>query len=745
MFKRDIRFRDLLFAAIVLLLIFLSFLSYKRIENLNQSAAWVKNSNEIKSLLNKTYLDIVISETRQRGYLLTKDATFLTNWSQRQQNIVTNIRSLDSLTQDNEQQNINIRQLDSLVHKRILFLNELIAIDDKEKLTTLRLIPFIYKSRLLMDEIRKVNNAIEVEEENKLQTRTAEQERLSAITPIYILFFSLFAIVMVALAYARLREETNLRFIAEDSELAIRKAQQQLLESETKFRLLADNMPQIIWTADSLGNITYINKTFFKFTGITPGSFKDYSSGWLNIIHESERQSSIDRWQQSLISGEDFMMEHRLRDAKGNYRWQLTRIIAQKTEDDFIAMWIGSSTNIEDQKNLSKKLEEKVHQRTVELKSLNAELSMQNTIFNHAEENALMGSYAWDLKTNNIKYSDNLFRIFGYEPGEFTPSFEKFVSFIHPDDREQVIKDGTKTYETRQLSQHIYRVITKQGELKYCRSTGNFLGSDDHAILVGSVQDISNDILLSEKLREKNDELERSNNELASFNYIASHDLQEPLRKIQTFANMILEKDKATLTAASLENFLRITNAAKRMQNLINALISYAQADARNMPAENVDLNVILKDALENLSEISKEKKALISFGKLPVIPAIALQMEQVFVNLISNAIKYSKKDVSPVIDIQAQLLANTEVPEDDNPLAVKCWKITIKDNGIGFDQQHAEKIFEVFQRLHGKQEYTGTGIGLAICKKIILNHKGIIKANSRLGEGTTFAIFLPA
>jgi PAS domain S-box-containing protein len=237
-------------------------------------------------------------------------------------------------------------------------------------------------------------------------------------------------------------------------------------------------------------------------------------------------------------------------------------------------------------------------------------------------------------------------------------------------------------------------------------------------------------------LEEKNIELERKNKELESFNYIASHDLQEPLRKIQLFYSRILEKDKQNLSESSLEYFTSISSAADRMQNLIEALLSYSTTDFTGMVFEKTDLDKILTEVTSDLGELIESKKAVIQSDGLPKLSVIPFQFRQLLSNLISNGIKYSKKDIPPIIKI-------TATPSEDTT-GKKFWEIAIADNGIGFEQQYEHKIFELFQRLHGKNEFVGTGIGLAICKKIIENHKGRIEVKTQPGIGSVFTIFIP-
>ncbi len=236
-------------------------------------------------------------------------------------------------------------------------------------------------------------------------------------------------------------------------------------------------------------------------------------------------------------------------------------------------------------------------------------------------------------------------------------------------------------------------------------------------------------------LADKNAELERNNKELESFNYIASHDLQEPLRKIQLFCSRIWDKDQKNLSPTSLEYFESVNKAADRMQNLIDALLSYSMVNNSETKPERTDLNSLVTEAMADLDDIINAKNAVIEFNSLPKVYVIPVQFRQLITNLISNGIKYGKKDVTPVIKITSE---KVEVN------ATSYWRISVADNGIGFEKQYEHKIFELFQRLHGKTEYVGTGIGLAICKKIVQNHNGFITVDSSVGVGSTFHVHIP-
>ena len=248
------------------------------------------------------------------------------------------------------------------------------------------------------------------------------------------------------------------------------------------------------------------------------------------------------------------------------------------------------------------------------------------------------------------------------------------------------------------------------------------------------------------ELEQKNIELAQNNTELTSFTYIASHDLQEPLRKIQTFCNLISAGSNEELPAVTRDYFQRILRASTRMQNLISSLLNYSRMNSRGMDFEKTDLNNVLDDASNNIRELLEESQTVIEHEPLPVIPCVPMQINQLFTNLIINSIKYKTAGTPPLIQISARPALPDEIKSPDTlSNETNYWKIIFSDNGIGFEQQYADRIFELFQRLHSRFEYEGTGIGLAICKKIVQNHKGFIYADGKPGLGATFVIYLPS
>lgn len=249
---------------------------------------------------------------------------------------------------------------------------------------------------------------------------------------------------------------------------------------------------------------------------------------------------------------------------------------------------------------------------------------------------------------------------------------------------------------------------------------------------------------LNQSLELKNQLLERSNKELSAFSYIASHDLQEPLRKIKTFVNLIAEKEAEGLQPRQRELLDRVMVSANNMQRLIEDLLSYSRTHNSSDQFQRIDLNELLQSYKEELLNTLQKSSVTVTSDPLPVISGIRFQLHQLFDNLIGNSIKYAKAGVPVQVSITARRVPGIEIVQYGGSYGTTYHLLQFSDNGIGFEQKYAERIFEPFQRLHGKNEYSGTGIGLAICKKIVQNHGGVIFAQSEPGAGARFYVAFP-
>ena len=248
---------------------------------------------------------------------------------------------------------------------------------------------------------------------------------------------------------------------------------------------------------------------------------------------------------------------------------------------------------------------------------------------------------------------------------------------------------------------------------------------------------------LNEQLVANNESLKQMNEELDQFAYMASHDLQEPLRKIQVFSDKILRNNN--FDPDSEKYFGKIINSSKRMQHLINNLLDFSRHTVSSNDFKKTSLNELVKNVLTELEVEIEKSNARINYENLPVVSAVPGLMQQLFYNLFSNAIKFRKPAVDLVIDVKAEKMNPIDIPKFIKYGQGKnYYKITMQDNGIGFDDKYAEDIFRVFKRLHSYQEFEGTGVGLSICKKIVEKHNGFIKAESKIDTGSTFIIGLP-
>lgn len=367
------------------------------------------------------------------------------------------------------------------------------------------------------------------------------------------------------------------------------------LTAQERFKTLADNLPKIVWEADAHGRTIFTNKYFNEYTGISDDEIRE--NGWYPLIHEDDVEENKRIWLDALQEGKAFEFEHRVRRYDGEYRWHLSRVKPIAGEKGEVLSWIGSDTDIHDQKMVAEELERRVQQRTQELV-------------------------------------------------------------------------------------------------------------------------------------EANEELIRSNNDLEQFAYVASHDLKEPIRMISSYAMLLGRRYQGHLDSDADEYLKYITDGASRMQSLINDLLDYSRIGQTEKSMEIVDIQDVIEQAKSMLHEKIEIHGAQIICENLPErIPGIESHLIQLFQNLIGNAIKF-RSEKTPMIIIGAEQYSDH-------------YSFYVQDNGIGFDNKYADRIFVIFQRLHTREKYAGTGIGLAICKKIVEMHGGRIEAASEVDQGTTFRFTL--
>ncbi|MGQ7947694.1 PAS domain S-box protein [Flavobacterium sp. WC2509] len=530
--------------------------------------------------------------------------------------------------------------------------------------------------------------------------------------------------------------------------------QQELQESEQKFRLLASSIPQHIWTSDTEGNLNYFNESVYEYSGLTPEQID--KDGWMQIVHPEDIDENREKWKISIETGKDFLFEHRFRRFDGEYRWQLSRATPQIDENGKIQMWVGTSTDIQEQKRFTSELEKQVKERTKELSIINESLEKSEERYHLMVE---------EIQDYAILYLDNIGivenwnlgaqKIKGYKAEEIIG--KSFSVFYTESDRKDNLPQKLLTIakEKGKAVQEGWR-IRKNGTLFWASVVITAVHNKKKELIGFSkvTHDLTEKKEADDKLKlnglelqQKNIELEKMNKELQSFAYISSHDLQEPLRKIQTFATQIVERESQNLSDIGKDKFRRMQNAAQRMQTLINDLLTYSKTNIQDVKFEETNLALIIEEIKEDLIEELDQKQVVIINDEVCseiIIDIIPFQFKQILYNLLSNSIKFSRTDIPLRIEIKCKI-AKGNTLNNNNLLDEEDYcHLEISDNGIGFEQEYGEKIFEVFQRLHGRDEYNGTGIGLAIVKKIVENHQGIITAKGELNKGATFDIYIP-
>ena len=383
-------------------------------------------------------------------------------------------------------------------------------------------------------------------------------------------------------------------------------------------------------------------------------------------------------------------------------------------------------------------------------------LKRNEELYKQAEKIARLGNWTYHLRTGEVAWSDELYRICEMTPQSREVTVPFFMDIIHPEDREMIRRQLRRILTDLQLDYHL-RIVVPGGETKYLLGKAEIVNDPVGRPykIIGTCQDISREVhmthelrrreenlaRLNESLEQKNLELQRKNEELTSFNYVASHDLQEPLRKIKTFSDLVLTREKSRLSETGVGWLQRISAAAGRLQALIQDLLSFSRTQLFDDSRKDVDLDSILATIRANYETDISNGQLTMECERLPVIKGVPFQVQQLFENLVANSVKYHREGTPARIRVsaaEAEVVASADHPE------VRYLKISVSDNGIGFEQKYASKIFEIFQRLHGQLSYSGTGIGLAICKKIAENHSGFIRATGKPGEGAVFDVYLP-
>lgn len=581
-------FLKVIFVLSIAIIFFIGGITFKHITVLKNSSIWLNKSYEVNTELERLISYIKDAETGQRGYLLSKDDTYLQPYYVSKDLVKVSFDKVSRLTKNSRTQQGNLKKLLYYINKKQNYLSKSLYLIKQNKTDELELQKNLTEGKIVMDSIRSKIEDMIIAEQNLLDERQKDYEDTMAYTPIFIYLTLLVTLFLITSAFLKMNNDLS----------ALKKANNILMVTNE-----ANNLAEIV----------------------------------------------------------------------GNF-----------------------------------------------------------------------GSWQLNLEKNTYIFSDNEYRLLGHLPQEFDASLEEFLKFVHPEDLEFVIEKTKNMSSDTNLAPFTYRIIRKDGQIRYFRGLGRVVeNASGQKTFIGTTSDVTEEIYDKKIIEDRNRELETTNKELTAFNYIASHDLQEPLRKIETFISRLVDKDFNNISEAGQQYITRIQSSASRMRVLIDDLLQFSRTNKAEKVFENSDLNGLLENAKQELGQLIEDKNAIIENTELPTLNVIPFQMQQLFINLIGNSLKYSKKNVIPHIKIENSLV--TAKDEELLPNTKdKFYKISVEDNGIGFEQEYANKIFILFNRLHNKNQFDGTGIGLAICKKIVENHKGYIFAEGHPNEGSTFTIYLP-
>jgi PAS domain S-box-containing protein len=475
----------------------------------------------------------------------------------------------------------------------------------------------------------------------------------------------------------------------------------------------------------------------YRIYGLKPQSEKITQEYSLSFVHPDERKKREEETKIALETGTAHNSIVKIIAADGTHKVLDVKRELLLDADKKPYKMLGTAQDITQQYRLHQQLKE------------NEEMFRQ--LINNAPDAVIV----IDDHSKILLWNPKAEQIFGWNAEEMIGRslVETIIPESFRDAHSMGIKRLRETGEEHMLNKTIeITAMNKKGQEFYIDLSISRSQREGKPVFISFIRDISKakeiDIELEENRKElslKNIELEKNNQELTSFNYIASHDLQEPLRKIRTYSNRIIEKHYDTLPDDAKEYFDRMINSAARMQKLIDDLLSFSRTTSAEKVFEYADLNILLEQAKNSIKHIMDDHQAtVVSKCALPILKVIPFQFQQLLENIIGNAIKYSRPGVPPVITISCDTVSGKQYTLEGALKEKNYHQISIADNGIGFEQQYSRKIFELFQRLHGKNEYSGTGIGLAICKKIAENHHGFMTAHGKPGAGAVFNIFIP-
>lgn len=493
-----------------------------------------------------------------------------------------------------------------------------------------------------------------------------------------------------------------------------------------------DFFPDLVFTYDLERDVVEeINSKIYSILGITQKEFQQLNASLSSLILKEDALILINSIEQfhTLSAGESHTFTARFIHKEGGFRCLKvvgTLVPASGERPDSVlcvATDVTAKVKAEDESRATRQL------------------------FDETERLLLFGTWSWSMNTDKLTWTDGMYELLGYTPAEVTEVTNEFylrhVLHEHVEAVRTCVLDAIAHNRGFEIE---YVIRTRDGQEKFVFTKGRALLDENGNLtkVIGITRDVTANKMIEKERDRTIRDLNRSNKELEEFAYVASHDLHEPLRKVLTFSERLKSKFSDSLGEDGKLYLERIGASAQGMRALIDNLLEFSKISRLYRSFEPCDMNIILEQVLSDQELRIEETSTTIELRDMPVIEAVPAEMRQLFNNLISNALKFRQKDVPPKISITCKKLTHREKSDLLLPFNQIFYQINVRDNGIGFESVYSEKIFEIFQRLHGKTEYGGSGIGLAICKKIVESHYGLISASGETGNGAVFSVILP-
>ncbi len=759
----------IIFLFAIAFLIALSILSYVRIRHLIGSSDLVNHTNLVKLNFETIKTAIIDAETNQKTYLLTGNTAILPKRDSAFNTIAFELNLVDSLVKDNPAQIENLKILRHAIDLKLSGMRKVLVSYSILGQTAAEFKLNVNEGVQLTENVKDQINRMQNEEDKLLKIRLESFNQSAFITPLFTIFLIIGSIIILIASYFRILHELK---ISESLKRDVREEQslrKKIEQSEERFNHLIYSSPSAIGILKGENLIiTIANDPIIEIWGKGREILgKPYFEALPELAEQGYREVFAKVYKTGIPFNGVETPVHILQNGVTTLKYYNFILYPQRDINNevdgigIIATEVTSQALLNNKikeseqqfRELSLSLEEKVKERTVELQKINETLKFSEERYHRMVEEVQDYAIILLSKQGVIEnWNKGAEKIKGYKADEIIG--KSFSAFYTAADQENHIPEKLLALATKEgkATDENWRV-RKDGS-RFWGSVVITALRDDKNNIIGFVK-VTRDLterklaeeernLKAQQLEATNAELEKMNAELKSFTYISSHDLQEPLRKIQNFASRITSNEIENLSSKGKEYFEKINSSANRMQTLIRDLLTYSRTSVAERGYETTDLNKILDEVKEDLKEDLQNKHASIEATGLCELDIIPFQFRQLMNNLIGNSLKFSNPGNPPHIKIKSEIVDGAKLNNAKLSTQKQYCHLSISDNGIGFESQYQDRIFEVFQRLHERQKITGTGIGLAIAKKIVENHNGIINATGEPNKGAIFDIYIP-